>query len=218
MKNLPLDIFPDPNTTDEEGLVAYGGELSPEVLLSAYLTGIFPWFSNDNLILWWSPDPRLILYPNKLRISKSLKQLIKQNKFEIRIDSAFEKVIRQCADTKRKGQDSTWITRNMQKAYIKLHKMGYAHSVETYLDGTLVGGLYGLTLGKIFSGESMFFHVKDASKVAFCYLVQHLYKLDYAFIDAQTPTSHLKSFGAQEMQRKKFLQLLKKYISLEIIW
>jgi leucyl/phenylalanyl-tRNA--protein transferase len=215
---LPLDVFPDPNRADKEGLIAYGGDLSPEMLLSAYVKGIFPWFSAYDPILWWSPDPRLILYPSDLKVSRSLRQTMNKQLFEVKTDVSFRQVIYHCAEIKRKDQDSTWITPQMQQAYVRLHEMGYAHSVETYLDGKLVGGLYGLTLGKVFCGESMFTKVSDASKVAFYHLVQRLISLDYAFIDAQTPTNHLKSLGAVEMQREQFLKLLDKYISLDIYW
>ena len=218
MEKLPLDIFPDPGNTEPEGLVAYGGDLSPEVLLTAYLKGIFPWFSENDPILWWSPDPRMILYPENIKVSASLRQTIKKQKFEIRFDTCFDEVIKNCARIKRKDQESTWITEDMQPAYIRLHQMGYAHSVEAFEQGKLVGGLYGLTLGKIFCGESMFTKVNDASKVAFHALVDKLIHLDYAFIDAQTPTDHLKSLGAEEIPRNTFLALLEKYISLQVYW
>lgn len=218
MEKLPLNIFPDPATADADGLIAYGGDLSPEVILSAYLKGIFPWFSEENPILWWSPDPRLIMYPENFKISKSLRQTIRKKKFEVTFDTAFEQVIHACAEIKRKDQQSTWITKDMQHAYVQLHKLGYAHSVETFEKGNLVGGLYGLTLGKVFCGESMFAKVSDASKVAFHALVQKLTQLDYAFIDAQTPTDHLVRLGAEKIARKRFLALLENHVSLDIIW
>lgn len=218
MEKLPLDIFPDPRNTEPEGLIACGGNLSPQIVLTAYLKGIFPWFSDDDPILWWSPDPRMILYPEKFKVSSSLRQIIKKQKFEIRFDTCFDEVIKKCARVKRKDQDSTWITEDMQRAYIRLHRLGYAHSVEAFEKGQLVGGLYGLTLGKIFCGESMFTTVSDASKVAFHALVTKLTSLNYAFIDAQTPTSHLKSLGAREVPRNEFLTLLHKHISLNVYW
>ncbi|MFW5657291.1 MAG: leucyl/phenylalanyl-tRNA--protein transferase [Bacteroidota bacterium] len=215
---LPYDIFPNPENSEDEGLVAYGGSLEPEVLLSAYLQGIFPWYSEPDPILWWSPNPRLILYPKDLKVSKSLKQKIRSAKFTIRFDTAFEEVIHACATVPRPGQEGTWITEDMVRAYMRLHALGYAHSVEVFLDNRLVGGLYGLTLGRVFCGESMFHKVPDASKTAFYYLCNHLRSLDYAFIDAQTPTDHLKSLGAIEIERKEFLKRLKSVVSLDVYW
>lgn len=218
IENLPLDIFPNPNNADKDGLIAYGGNLVPEVLLSAYLQGIFPWYNEGDPVYWWSPDPRLVLYPNKLKVSKSLSARIKSRKFEVRFNTCFLEVVKACAGTKRKGQDGTWITKEMIAGYHELHKMGFAQSVETFLDNKLVGGLYGLTLGRVFCGESMFHHVSDASKVAFYYLVQHLKNKGFQLIDAQMPTSHLKSLGAEEMPRSDFLLKIKGIISLEKRW
>jgi leucyl/phenylalanyl-tRNA--protein transferase len=202
-------IFPDPESADKEGLVAVGGDLSEKALITAYSNGIFPWYSEGSVILWWSPDPRMILFPHKFRISHSLSQKIKQHKFEIEIDKNFESVIHHCAIAKRKKQSGTWITPEMQQAYTKLHLNGYAHSVETYYHGHLVGGLYGVSLGRAFFGESMFYLMPDASKLALYYLTEQLKKWNFHFIDAQQSTTHLKNLGAEDVPRKKFLKLLK---------
>jgi leucyl/phenylalanyl-tRNA---protein transferase len=208
---MPLQIvFPDPNEAEDDGLVAVGGELSVEYLLAAYSQGVFPWFSEGEPILWWSPNPRMILIPSEFRCSDSLMQIIRKGKFEIKVDESFPEVISNCAKTTRKGQDGTWITDEMQEAYIQLHNQGFAHSFETYENGKLVGGLYGVSLGKAFFGESMFYYVANASKVAFYFLVQTMIQWKYDFIDAQQSTNHLKSLGARDIDRKQFLQLLKK--------
>ena len=203
-------IFPDPERADKDGLLAAGGDLSAEALISAYSAGIFPWYSEDSLILWWSPDPRLVLFPEKLKVSYTLKQTIKRGKYTVKFDSDFDAVIRNCATVKRYEQEGTWITPEMQQAYSDLHHQGYAHSIETYHAGELVGGLYGVSLGKAFFGESMFHYMPDTSKVALYYLVEQLKQWDYHFIDAQQPTAHLKSMGAEEISRKEFLKKLKK--------
>lgn len=202
--------FPDPNQADDEGLVAAGGELSEDFLLSAYSQGIFPWFGEEDPILWWSPNPRLVLYPSDFKISKSFQQLIRSNKYSIRIDISFEKVINNCASVPRPDQAGTWITKEMINAYIELHKLGYAHSFETWFKGELVGGLYGVSLGKAFFGESMFFKERDASKYALYHLVEWCINHDFDFIDAQQSTNHMKSLGAVEVQRSDFLLQLKK--------
>ncbi len=202
-------VFPDPELADKEGLVAVGGDLSEKALITAYSKGIFPWYSEGSAILWWSPDPRMILFPHKFKISHSLRQLIRQHKYEIAVDSNFGAVIRNCAMIKRKKQSGTWITAEMQQAYIRLHHCGYAHSVETYYKGNLVGGLYGVSLGKAFFGESMFFMVPDASKLALYYLTEQMKQWSFHFIDAQQSTPHLKSMGAEDVPRKNFLVLLK---------
>lgn len=201
-------IFPDPELADKEGLVAVGGDLSERALITAYSKGIFPWYSEGSEILWWSPDPRMILFPYKFRISHSLSQKIKQHKFEVEVDKNFKSVIHHCAIARRKKQSGTWITPEMQQAYTKLHLKGYAHSVETYYHGKLVGGLYGVSLGMAFFGESMFYLMPDASKLALYYLTEQLKKWNFHFIDAQQSTSHLKSLGAEDVPRKKFLELL----------
>lgn len=205
--------FPDPAKADREGLLAVGGDLSPERLLLAYEHGIFPWFGDDSPILWWSPDPRMILLPSEFKKSKSLSQSIRNKHLEVRFDENFEGVIRNCARTSRKEEDGTWIVPEMIEAYTVIHKMGFAHSVETYLDDELVGGLYGISIGKAFFGESMFFLERDASKVAFAALVDRMIEWDFHFIDAQQQTGHLKSLGARPVPRLKFLELLKEAIN-----
>ena len=201
--------FPDPETADPDGLLAMGGNLEVDTLLSAYSQGIFPWYGEDSPKLWWSPDPRLVLFPENYRASKSLLQTIKKNVFEIRFDENFEQVIHHCANVKRKGQTGTWITSEMQDAYIELHEAGYAHSVETYYKNKLVGGLYGVSLGTAFFGESMFYLMRDASKVAFHYLMSRLDRWKFRLVDAQQSTQHLKNLGATEIPRKQFLSYLK---------
>lgn len=205
--------FPDPDAADDDGLVAVGGELSTEFLLAAYSQGIFPWFNEGEPILWWSPNPRMMLFPTDFKSSKSLLQTIKSRKFTIKIDVNFEQVIQKCAEVKRPGQRGTWITGDMIHAYSRLYKEGLAHSFETYSDGTLVGGLYGISLGKAFFGESMFYELRDASKVALYYLNQLMIEWDFDFIDVQQSTTHLRSLGATEIPRKKFLLLLKKSLA-----
>ena len=177
--------------------------------MAAYSRGIFPWYNEGEPILWWSLDPRMVLLPEEFRYSKSLRRVVESGRFEVRIDSCFEKVIRACAAVSREGQDGTWITEDMISAYCKLHKMGVAHSFETFLNGELVGGLYGVSLGRFFSGESMFHKVRDASKVAFVKLVEYSLMHGFRFIDAQQPTKHLASLGAKEMDREVFLGMLR---------
>ena len=200
--------FPHPELADEDGLLAIGGDLSPERLIEAYQNGIFPWYSEGQPILWFSPDPRMVLYPKNFKRSKSLKRVLRSGRFELRIDTNFEAVIRACSDTPRPGQDGTWIIEDMIQAYLELHRLGIAHSFETYRDDNLVGGLYGLSLGGAYFGESMFHHCPDASKFAFANLVSFAQQNDFHFIDAQTPTDHLTSLGAEELNRNKFLQQL----------
>jgi len=200
--------FPDARHADAHGLLAIGGDLRYERLILAYKNGIFPWYSEDDPILWFSPDPRLVLFPDKFRVSKSLKKIIEKKVFKILFDTNFENVITSCAEIKRRNQDSTWITYDMINAYIDLHQNGYAHSVETYYNDQLVGGLYGVSLGGAFFGESMFHNMTDASKVALYYLVQKLVEWNFDFIDSQVTTEHLMSLGAEEILRDKYLQLL----------
>lgn len=207
--------FPDPMSADDDGLIAVGGELSPEYLISAYANGIFPWFNEGDPVLWWSPNPRMVLYPKDFKTSKSLAKLIKNKKFDVKIDCDFESVICNCSNIPRDKQDGTWITDDMIDAYIELHKLGVAHSFETYFDNKLVGGLYGVSLGSAFFGESMFFKERDASKVAFYYLVAFCKANGFHFIDAQQPTKHLKSLGAIEVERKQFLDELSKALEEE---
>ena len=206
-------IFPDPNDAEETGLLAVGGDLSPERLLLAYSSGIFPWYSEDDPILWFSPDPRLIFELVDYKPGRTLKKLINSNRYEVRIDTDFESVIRQCAKVPRTGQSGTWITGEMISAYIKLYELGYAHSFETYENEQLVGGLYGVSLGKAFFGESMFYIKKDASKIAFHCLVEKCRELSFSFIDSQVPTEHMKQMGCVEISRVSFLDRLKKSMS-----
>jgi leucyl/phenylalanyl-tRNA--protein transferase len=201
--------FPLPHFADPDGLLAYGGDLSPERLLLAYSMGIFPWYNDDEPILWWSPDPRMVLYPNQLKISKSMRQILRSHKFEVSFDTDFAAVMAQCRHTPRHDQADTWINDDMQAAYCQLHQLGYAHSVEVRnQQGNLVGGLYGVALGKCYFGESMFAHESNASKVGFITLVQYLQQQQYALIDCQVETAHLASLGATLVPRILFLQQL----------
>ena len=201
-------IFPPPDYADASGLLAVGGDLSSERLLEAYRLGIFPWYSDDQPILWWSPDPRLVLKLDEFKVSRSLRKTLKKDVFKVTLDRAFEEVIRGCASAPREGQRGTWITKEMQEAYIELHGLGFAHSVETWWGEELVGGLYGVSLGKAFFGESMFHRRTDASKVALAVLVETLQSWGFHFIDAQMTTEHLLRFGAAEMPRRVFLKRL----------
>ena len=191
--------------TDPDGLLAVGGDLTEERLLSAYSKGIFPWYNEDQPILWWSPDPRAVLFPDKLRISKSLRKKLRQQVFTIRFDTAFDQVIHACADP-RPDQNGTWISDEMREAYMRLYHQGHAHSVECWQDNTLVGGLYGVSIGQIFFGESMFSRVTDASKVAFVYLVKHLIEKNFSLIDCQISSAHLTSLGACDIERSEFVR------------
>lgn len=197
--------FPPANLANKDGLLAFGGDLSPERLIIAYANGIFPWYSENEPLLWWSLDPRLVIRPGEMRVSKSLRHTLHSGLFESRIDTAFEEVMRHCAQMPREGQDGTWITDEMLEAYIQLHQMGLAHSFETYHEGTLVGGLYGVSLGKLFCGESMFHLMSDASKVAFYQLHQFLVAHDFKLIDCQQETKHLVSLGAYSIDRQDYL-------------
>ncbi|MCI0514673.1 leucyl/phenylalanyl-tRNA--protein transferase [candidate division KSB1 bacterium] len=201
-------IFPDPELATPDGLLAVGGDLSPERLLAAYRQGIFPWYSGDEPILWWSPEPRLILEPAAIHISQSLQKVLRRRKFEIRIDSEFAQVIQHCASSRRKGEHGTWITPEMQTAYVRLHELGFAHSVESWRESKLMGGLYGVSLGRAFFGESMFSQVANASKVALVALSRLLQGWEFHFIDCQIITPHLLSLGAKEVTRQEFLRRL----------
>lgn len=201
-------IFPNPRYAASEGLLAFGGDLSPNRLLTAYRKGIFPWYSADDPILWWSPNPRSILYPKNFKLSKSLKRVVKNGNFVVKFDHAFEEVIGYCSKVPREGQNGTWLLDEMREAYIELHHMGYAHSVETYLDGELVGGLYGLSMGRAFFGESMFSLRSNSSKVAFKALCDTLDSRGYDFIDCQVRNDHLASLGAVDIERDIFLDEL----------
>jgi leucyl/phenylalanyl-tRNA---protein transferase len=201
--------FPDPNLAEDDGLVAIGGELSVEYLLSAYSQGLFPWFNEGEPVLWWSPNPRMVLFPADFIVSDSFKQTLRSGKFQIKIDTQFWEVIKNCSLKKRKGQSGTWITKDIIKAYTHLHEEGYAHSFETYKDGSLVGGLYGVSMGNAFFGESMYYLEKDASKFALFNLCKLLKEWNFNFIDVQQSTKHLKSLGAVDINRSKFLEMLK---------
>ncbi|TKI68210.1 leucyl/phenylalanyl-tRNA--protein transferase [Sulfurimonas crateris] len=201
-------LFPDPNSANEDGIVAWGGDLNPSRVIRAYQNGIFPWYGKDDPVIWWSTDPRLIMELDDFRLSRSLKKSMK--KFEYRFDANFTEVIRHCSSVKRDNQNGTWIQDDIIEAYSLLHGMGIAHSVESYKDGKLVGGLYGVVVGKVFCGESMFSIVSDASKSAYVVLVKHLKFWGYDFIDCQVPTEHLKSLGAKEVAREYFLNRLKR--------
>ncbi len=208
-------IFPDSDMAEEDGLLAVGGDLLPERLLMAYSQGIFPWYSEGQPILWWSPNPRMILFPKDFKRHKNLRKTVLADKFQIRFDSNFSEVISNCSAISRKEQPGTWITKEMKDAYTRLHELGYAHSIETYFDNKLVGGLYGISLGGIFFGESMFHLQTDASKVALWYLVERALEWNFDFIDVQQDTEHLRSLGAVTIDRKKFLLLLNESLKKE---
>ncbi len=201
--------FPPAFLADFDGLLCVGGDLSSQRILCAYRNGIFPWFSKDEPFLWWSPDPRLVLFPQDIKISKSLRKKIKKNYFKITMDRAFEEVIQACSYTRTMDNQETWLVDEMIEAYICLYKQGYAHSVEAWKAGKLAGGLYGISLGGVFFGESMFSLISDASKTALAALSVYLEKLKFDFIDCQVTTKHLLSMGAVEISRNKFLNMLK---------
>lgn len=203
--------FPNPNESLEDGLLAIGGDLSTERLLLAYRSGIFPWY-NDDVPLWWHPDPRFVLLPQELIISKSMKQVIARTTFDFKINSSFKAVITNCKNTNRKEQDGTWINNDVIDAYTNLHQLGFAHSAEACQDGELVGGLYGVKLGNIFFGESMFSHKSNASKFAFIKYVEQLMAEGIVLIDCQVYTEHLESLGAKMISRNEFMSILKENI------
>lgn len=205
--------FPPPHFATPEGLLAVGGDLSPERLLLAYRMGIFPWYSQDEPILWWSPDPRLLLYPNALHVSGTLQKVLRKKVFRVTVDRAFEEVITACADVRVKNREGTWIVEDMRAAYCRLHRSGFAHSVETWQDDRLVGGLYGVSLGRCFFGESMFSTVSNASNVSLITLARFLESLAFDFIDCQVATAHLKRFGALEIPRARFLKELRQALT-----
>ena len=198
-------IFPSALTANSDGVVAIGGDLDPKRILKAYKQGIFPWFENDDYLVWWSPDPRMVLFPKKLKISKSTKKILKDDYFKVTFNQSFDEVVDCCAKVKRFGQNGTWITEGLKKAYNLLHKEGHAFSVEVWKDFELVGGLYGIDLGDIFCGESMFSKENNASKIGFIHLIKELSKNGYKLIDCQVPSAHLKSLGAEEISREQFL-------------
>ena len=205
----PLDhALPEPN-----GLLAIGGDLSPERLLAAYRHGIFPWFNTGQPVLWWSPDLRMVLFPDRLRISRSLEKRLRKNDYEVRFNSTFREVMLACAQIERPGQDGTWITADMVAAYSRLHELGHAHSAEVWIDGALAGGIYGVAIGHMFYAESMFHRVRDASKIALVHLVQYLQNNGYELMDCQMKTNHLTSLGAEEISRAEFSLMLAKLVN-----
>ena len=189
-------------------MLAIGVGLGPERILPAYEKGIFPWYDEQTPVLWWSPDPRLVIYPDQIHISKTLGRLLKQGRYQVTFDQQLKEVIKACAQTKREGQNGTWILGEMQDAYFELHQMGFAHSVEVWEEGELIGGLYGVSLGSAFFGESMFSHRRDASKVALAVMCKQLLGWGFDLVDCQVPTEHLKRMGAVEISRERFLELL----------
>lgn len=201
-------IFPHPSNADKHGIVAYGGDLNPLRILEAYKSGIFPWFESDQKLMWWSPDPRMILYTDKFKVSKSFKAFLKKSNYKVTFNKDFELVINSCANIKRINQKGTWITEGLIKSFIDLHKMGKAISVEVWEDDDIVGGLYGLDLDDVFCGESMFSKSSNASKIALYYLTKELRKNNYRFIDCQVPSEHLKSLGGEIISRSNFLDLI----------
>ena len=198
-------VFPDPARAEPDGLLAVGGDLSPRRLLAAYAQGIFPWYDDRSPILWWSPDPRLVLFPGELHVSRSLARTLRRGTFRVAADTAFEQVIRRCAEKPRRGQRGTWITSEMIEAYVELHRLGFAHSFEAWQGDRLEGGLYGVSLGAIFFGESMFADAPDASKAAFARGVEWLQTRGVSLVDCQVRTEHLVSLGAREIPRRVFL-------------
>lgn len=211
MYKLTQDIiFPHPKFADEKGLLAFGGDLSLERLKVAYENGIFPWYEEGQPILWWSPDPRMVLFPENLKVSKTMKKLFKEKVFKVTYNEDFEYIIRKCANINRDRQDGTWITEDMISSYVKLHESGLAKSIEVWKDGEIVGGLYGILLKdkKVFCGESMFTEVDNASKYGFITLVKNMEKNGISLIDCQVYTKHLESLGAEEISRHNFLTIL----------
>lgn len=206
--------FPPPHLAAKEGILAVGGDLSQKRLLLAYSMGIFPWYSEDEPIMWWSPDPRLVLFPDDFRVSRSLQKMMRKGIFKVTMDTAFDRVISECARIRRENDEGTWIIGDMNQAYCRLHDAGFAHSVETWQDGKLVGGLYGISLGRSFFGESMFARTSNASKVAFVALVEYLKALDFDMVDCQVTTEHLLNFGAKEIPRSLFLSELEQSLKL----
>lgn len=202
--------FPDPNDAEHDGLIAFGGDLTPKRLIAAYSQGIFPWYSPGDPILWWSPDPRLVLIPHKLHISKSLKKMIKKKHFQVTMDQAFSSVISECADIRIQNDEETWLSNEMKHAYTKLFHLGFAHSVEAWIGDQLAGGLYGISLGRTFFGESMFSKYSNASKFALVGLTIFVRHFHFDMIDCQVPTNHLISMGAEKIPRKNFLKMLNK--------
>lgn len=212
MNILPLSVyshsFPNPLYANDEGLLAYGGDLDPNRIMKAYMSGIFPWYNKGDPILWWSPNPRFVLFLEEFKLSKSLQKRIQSNIYEVKFNHNFKQTMIECSKIPRAGQNGTWIHEDVIEAYCKLHEMGHAHSFEAYFQGELVGGGYGLSVGNIFCGESMFTLKTDASKVALFFLVQHLKKQGFTLIDCQIPTPHLSSLGAKQITREEFLNIM----------
>lgn len=206
----PLELaLREPN-----GLLCAGGDLTPQRLVLAYINGIFPWYSPGEPILWWSPDPRMVLFPREFKISRSLRKTLRKGDYRVSLDTRFKNVIQACARKRRIGQTGTWITPEIQAAYLRLHELGYAHSVEAWIDGKLAGGLYGIAIGRMFYGESMFAHVTDASKIAIAHLARFLDEQGFGMIDCQMNTSHLASLGAREIPRDDFIRHLRQLTDL----
>ncbi|MBM9537846.1 leucyl/phenylalanyl-tRNA--protein transferase [Desulfobulbus alkaliphilus] len=210
---IDAHIFPDPEFAEPDGLLAVGGDLNPARILTAYSQGIFPWYAEGDPILWWSPAPRLVLFPNEFHLPRRLLRTIKAGKFTVTTDTAFEQVLTACATASGRREKGTWITPEMQQAYIRLHGLGFAHSVECWREGVLAGGLYGLCLDRIFFGESMFTMERDASKIALAFLIDQALHLDIALIDCQMTTEHLVRFGARELSRETFRAYLDAHIN-----
>ena len=210
-------VFPPPRRASEGGLLAFGGDLAPERLILAYESGIFPWYSEGEPILWWSPDPRFVLFPDQLKISRTMRSLLKKNLFTVTFDTCFREVVAACQEARRGREEGTWITAAMTAAYIRLHELGLAHSVEAWRGGTLTGGLYGVSLGKCFFGESMFTKIPNASKAALIALVKALAGYDFQLIDCQVYTDHLSSLGAEMISRGRFLRLLNTALAIETL-
>jgi leucyl/phenylalanyl-tRNA--protein transferase len=210
-------VFPPPRLASEGGLLAVGGDLTPARLLSAYENGIFPWYGEGEPILWWSPDPRFVLFPDQLKISRSMRSLLKKNIFTITFDNCFQEVVAACRKARKGRGEGTWITAAMTEAYVRIHKLGLAHSVEVWREGVLAGGLYGVSLGKCFFGESMFSNVPNASKAALVALVKALGRYDFHLIDCQVYTDHLSSLGAEMISRGHFLRLLNTALAEETL-
>ncbi len=209
-------FFPPATDSDRDGILAVGGDLSPERLYEAYTHGIFPWYSSESPIIWWSPDPRFVIYPSEVKVSKSMRQILRRKIFDIKFDTSFREVITECSG-RRRHEKGTWITPEMIEAYVILHKLGLAHSIESWHDDKLAGGLYGVSIGGIFFGESMFSRESNASKAAFIVLADNLLRLGFDLIDSQVHTSHMESLGAVEMDRDLFLNIVTESVRKETI-
>lgn len=208
--SIQIPVFPDPREAEPEGLVAVGGDFGPEMLIGAYAQGIFPWPTDETPYVWYSPDPRTVLVPEDFHVPRRLRRTIRQGQFDVTFDTAFDDVVQACMDVERPGQPGTWITDELRDGFVELHRLGLAHSAEAWQDGELVGGVYGLALGRMFCGESMFHHVSDASKVALHALVEKLKEDDYLFLDCQIPTPHMERHGAVDWSRDRFLDEVEK--------